>query len=199
MDTSGPQNNTQRRNQHHDSRDDLWRQHPSTRRLLFYSWQNQHTRHLPGGKEICSMLSNVQKFQKGVGYLPLDLNKVSHVFLRIDAQRPPLTPPYIGPFQVQQRREKVYKIIIRDRPEWVSIDRLKPAYMLPDAQPEPSSSRFSIFSSISLLDIPSLKSVSQFLSMLRTISFYRWKGIELTCRWSPAARISSTLHNNHAL
>ena len=76
-------------------------------------------------------------------YLPPDLNKSSHVFLRIDSQQAPLTPPYIGPFQVQQRSEKVYKIIIQGKPEWVSIDRLKPAYMLPDDQPEPSSFRFS--------------------------------------------------------
>ena len=75
-------------------------------------------------------------------YVPPDLHTSSHVFLRVDSHRAPLTPPYIGPFVVQQRRPKVFKIVIRDKPEWVSIDRLKPAYISVDDQPESSSSRY---------------------------------------------------------
>ena len=37
----------------------------------------------------------------------------------------------------------MFKIVIRDKPEWVSIDRLKPAYISVDDQPELSSSRYS--------------------------------------------------------
>ena len=76
-------------------------------------------------------------------YVPPDLHKSGYLFLRIDSQRAPLTPPYIGPFAVQERKEKVFKIVIRDKPEWVSIDRLKPAYITADDQPESSSSQYS--------------------------------------------------------
>ena len=43
-------------------------------------------------------------------YVPPDLHTSSHVFLRVDSHRAPLTPPYIGPFLVQQRRPKVFKV-----------------------------------------------------------------------------------------
>ena len=79
-------------------------------------------------------------------YLPPDLHKASHVFLCIDAQKAPLTPPYISPYQVQQvqqRRQKIYQIIIRGKPEWVSIDRLKPAYTSTENQQETLSFRYS--------------------------------------------------------
>ena len=76
-------------------------------------------------------------------YVPPDLHKLGYVFLRIDSQRPPLTPPYIGPFAVQERKEKVFKVVILDKPKWVSIDRLKPAYITADDQPESSSSQYS--------------------------------------------------------
>ena len=76
-------------------------------------------------------------------YVPPDLHTSSHVFLRVDSHRAPLTLPYIGPFVVQQRRPKVFKIVIQGKPEWVSIDRLKPAYISVDDQPESSSSRYS--------------------------------------------------------
>ena len=76
-------------------------------------------------------------------YLPPDLHKASHVFLRIDTQKAPLTPPYIGPYQVQQRQQKVYQITIRGKPEWVSIDRLKPAYTSTENQQETLSFRYS--------------------------------------------------------
>ncbi|CAH8652088.1 unnamed protein product [Heterobilharzia americana] len=56
------------------------------------------------------------------------LQKTSQVFVRHDAVRRPLEPPYDGPFKVIKRKEKFY-IIERDgREDTVSIDRLKPAY-----------------------------------------------------------------------
>ena len=76
-------------------------------------------------------------------YVPPDLHKSGYVFLRVDSQKAPLTPPYIGPFAVQERKEKGFKIVIRDKHEWVSIDRLKPAYITADDQPESSSSQYS--------------------------------------------------------
>ena len=61
--------------------------------------------------------------------IPPKLNTTQHVFLRIDHHRPPLSPPYAGPYQVLERGEKAYKILIDNKPSWVSIDRLKVAYL----------------------------------------------------------------------
>ena len=72
---------------------------------------------------------------------PSALAKTSHVFLRVDAVRRPLTPPYDGPFPVLQRGEKTFKILKGNKELLVSIDRLKPAFLdiLP-VSPAPVSS-----------------------------------------------------------
>ncbi|GBN51401.1 hypothetical protein AVEN_80240-1 [Araneus ventricosus] len=54
----------------------------------------------------------------------------SHVFVCRDAVRRPLQQPYDGPFQVLQRKAKDYKIQVKDKPVWISINRLKPAFAL---------------------------------------------------------------------
>lgn len=58
-----------------------------------------------------------------------DLATSSHVFLRNDTVRSPLTPPYDGPYEVLERHEKFYKIQLPLRTSVVSLDRLKPAYI----------------------------------------------------------------------
>ena len=74
-------------------------------------------------------------------YTPPDLQTASHVFIRVDAHKPPLTPPYTGPFKVLQRKDKAYKLDIRGTTDWVSIDRLKPAYLISKDQPSIQFSR----------------------------------------------------------
>lgn len=74
-------------------------------------------------------------------YVPQDLHTASHVFLRIDSHRPPLSPPYSGPFKVLQRRHKTFQLDIQGKHDWVSIDRLKPAYLLKDDKPSITLSR----------------------------------------------------------
>lgn len=64
-----------------------------------------------------------------------DLATSSYVFLRQDAVRSSLQPPYSGPFQVLERNDKVYKILVKGKPVTVSIDRLKPAYILTEPSP----------------------------------------------------------------
>ena len=59
------------------------------------------------------------------------LQSVSHVFLRVDAVRRPLVPPYIGPFPVLRRGPKTFDILQGKKTVTVSIDRLKPAFSLP--------------------------------------------------------------------
>lgn len=64
-----------------------------------------------------------------------DLTLSSHVFLRDDALRGSLQPPYIGPYEVLERSDKVFKILVKGKSVTVSIDRLKPAYLLVDPPP----------------------------------------------------------------
>lgn len=59
-----------------------------------------------------------------------DLKSCDYVFIRVDAVRKPLQPPYDGPYRVLSRGSKVYKIQLPNRCINVSIDRLKPAYVL---------------------------------------------------------------------
>ena len=59
------------------------------------------------------------------------LRSASHVFLRVDAVRRPLVPPYLGPFPVLHHGDKTFQILQNNKTVTVSIDRLKPAYFLP--------------------------------------------------------------------
>ena len=68
------------------------------------------------------------------------LESVSHVFLRVDSVRKPLVPPYDGPFPVQRRATKTFDILRNNKLVTVSIDRLKPAYVLPQTDVTPPSS-----------------------------------------------------------
>ena len=74
-------------------------------------------------------------------FVPPDLHSASHVFVRVDAAKPPLTPPYTGPYKVIQRRQKSFQLQIRNSADWVSIDRLKPAYLIDNDQPPVTFSR----------------------------------------------------------
>ena len=58
-----------------------------------------------------------------------DLNTCTHVFIRHDAVRKPLQPPYDGPYAVLKRNNKHFTININGRTDTVSLDRLKPAYV----------------------------------------------------------------------
>ena len=73
--------------------------------------------------------------------MPADLQKTTHVFIRVDAAKSPLTPPYTGPYKVLQRKDKSFKLQIRNSIDWISIDRLKPAYLMQEGQPNVTFSR----------------------------------------------------------
>ena len=67
------------------------------------------------------------------GHVPAALASVSHVFLRVDSVRQPLTPPYIGPFLVLERGPKTFLIDKSGKKTTVSVDRLKPAFLSPSS------------------------------------------------------------------
>lgn len=71
-----------------------------------------------------------------------DLATCSHVFLREDALRGSLQPAYTGPYEVLDRSDKTFKIRAKGRDVTVSIDRIKPAYILSEKveTPYPNSS-----------------------------------------------------------
>lgn len=59
-----------------------------------------------------------------------DLHSCEYVFLRNDTVRKSLQPPYDGPFKVIERGPKVFLVQLGSKQVRVSIDRLKPAYVL---------------------------------------------------------------------
>lgn len=59
-----------------------------------------------------------------------DLKTCTHVFLRDDTVRKSLQPPYSGPHQIIARDDKTVTISFRGKELRVSIDRVKPAYIL---------------------------------------------------------------------
>lgn len=61
-----------------------------------------------------------------------DLATTPYVFVRDDALRAALQPAYTGPHEVLERKDKVFKLRIKGKTATVSIDRLKPAYVMTD-------------------------------------------------------------------
>lgn len=59
-----------------------------------------------------------------------ELATCSHVFLREEVLRGSLQPAYTGPYEVLKRRAKTFTIRVASKDVTVSIDRLKPAYIL---------------------------------------------------------------------
>ena len=55
-----------------------------------------------------------------------------HEFVCHDTIRKPLQPPYDGPYCVLKRADNHYMLGIAGRPEVVSLDCLKPAYLESD-------------------------------------------------------------------
>jgi hypothetical protein len=53
-------------------------------------------------------------------------------FLRHDAVRRSLQHPYDGPYRVISRNEKTFTIQIKNSAKVVSVDRVKPAFLLKD-------------------------------------------------------------------
>ena len=74
---------------------------------------------------------NPTRHNQRESYIPPGLLTSDYVFIRQDLVKPALSSPYRGPYKIIKRRNKAYQLNISGRIDWVSIDRLKPAYMEP--------------------------------------------------------------------
>ena len=72
---------------------------------------------------------------------PKGLKACRHVFIRNDTHRTPFTRPYRGPYQVIVRTAKTFKLKIHGQVDRVSIDRLKPAFLLGEEDPPEEEGR----------------------------------------------------------
>lgn len=79
-------------------------------------------------------------------FVPKQLSKCAYVFVRHDAVRKSLQPPFDGPFRVIKREKKHFVIRIRDKDITIGIDLLKPAFGIKEdvaTSPTPESGRAS--------------------------------------------------------
>lgn len=88
---------------------------------------------------IRNMLSTEPKHHnKPVIFINKNLESCSHVWIRQDGNKRPLQPKYKGPYLILDRRKKVFTLLIDGKHQNISIDRLKPAFILnhePDSTP----------------------------------------------------------------
>ena len=66
--------------------------------------------------------------------VPKDISSWTHVFLRKDVVKAPLTPPYTGPYRVLSHTDKLFTLDISGKKETVSIDRVKRAFLNTNTQ-----------------------------------------------------------------
>ncbi|XP_026462712.1 uncharacterized protein LOC113387804 [Ctenocephalides felis] len=66
-----------------------------------------------------------------------DLQTCTHIFLRDDTIRKSLQQPYQGPYEVLKRDDKTVTIRTQKGSTRVSIDRVKPAYIIADPVDQP--------------------------------------------------------------
>ena len=61
--------------------------------------------------------------------VPKDISSWLHIFLRKDAVKAPLTPPYTGPYSKLSRTDKLFTLVISSKKETASINRVKRAFL----------------------------------------------------------------------
>lgn len=93
--------------------------------------------------DMTDYLSRLRSFSKNLQPVPAsrhlsqrrtfifhDLATSSHVFLRDDTLSKSLKPAYTGPYEVLKKEAKVFTLLINGKTVTVSVDRVKPAYIL---------------------------------------------------------------------
>lgn len=119
------------------SGNDFWH-HPKSTRWVFLTILNINVSPAQGEDYIERLRSVIRSF----GPKPLhhrdsrtlfvhpDLATCEKVFVRNDAVRSPLQKPHKGPYTVLERRGKYFAIQLAGKTTNISVDRLKPAYVL---------------------------------------------------------------------
>ncbi|CAH4034451.1 unnamed protein product [Pieris brassicae] len=77
----------------------------------------------------------VMRHGKAKTFVHKDLKQATSVFLRQEAVRKSLKPPYSGPYKVLDRTDKTMRIEMDGKTTTVSIDRVKPAHILTEEEP----------------------------------------------------------------
>ncbi|XP_067128612.1 uncharacterized protein [Centruroides vittatus] len=107
---------------------------PDTPRISCESFVSQLKTHMANLKPLATSAHSTEKI-----FIHPELKECTHIFLRFDANRPPLRQPYSGPYKVLEKHDKTLVIDIQGRKSTVSIDRVKPAYILQDEPLQKSS------------------------------------------------------------
>ncbi|KAJ8386197.1 hypothetical protein AAFF_G00176210 [Aldrovandia affinis] len=72
-------------------------------------------------------------------WIPSDLSTAQYVFIRHNAHRSPLKPPYNGPFRVMETGDKTFIVDVGGKPERIRVDRLKPTHQALDQPVVPAT------------------------------------------------------------
>lgn len=73
-----------------------------------------------------------------------DLQSSNYAFIRCDKVKIGLQPPYEGPYRILEKTSKFFKMLVKDKPKNISVDRLKPAFVLEESLPTPTNSESTI-------------------------------------------------------
>ena len=65
-------------------------------------------------------------------HIPTTIGSANYVYIRTDAVRAPLVRPYTGPFKVLEKSAKFFTVLKNGKPDNISVDRLKPAFIYQD-------------------------------------------------------------------
>lgn len=92
-------------------------------------------------KQLCDVMNELRPVQTSnhaaeKPFIHPELAKSTHVFIRSDLIKKGITPPYNGPYEVIARTNKYYTILVRNKKTNISIDRLKPAFLLDTSDEE---------------------------------------------------------------
>ncbi|XP_066942981.1 uncharacterized protein [Macrobrachium rosenbergii] len=87
---------------------------------------------LPRLRELTQKFSPCRKTftNRTTTYSPPSLHSCTYIFVRVEARRPPLTRPYRGPHRVIRGAAKAYLLDIHGQGDWITINRLKLAFLL---------------------------------------------------------------------
>ena len=130
---AGHQVSSQGGQQVHYSRDGLWQPSPCPRGIHPTTHPRCHRDPAAYAHRLRSVMTTISpasthRAPPTSTYFPATLDSSTHVFVRRDAVKRPLQPPYDGPFSVIRRTPKYYQLEMRGTADTVSVDRLKPAH-----------------------------------------------------------------------